>query len=165
MAVPFCGRHTFVDTRQARDVLDFRLSKCLLKEGNTMQDFSSLWLNYLENCQRSWQDMARLWTPNFPATAAKDESKPSDPLNMFSPDAWLAMFSPWLAKDANNDALASLTEAARASLNAFAPWSEAFSGRVAASQTSQQPKQEDKELSSAERAVRDAVKRSNTQDV
>jgi hypothetical protein len=127
-----------------------------------MQDFPLFWLNYLEYCQRSWQDTARLWTPNFPTTAAEDENKSPGSLDMFSPDAWIAVFFPWVSKDANSNTFAGLAEATRVSLSAFTLWSEAFSRQAAAPR--QPSRQEGKEQSSVERAVQEAIKRSNTQD-
>jgi hypothetical protein len=130
-----------------------------------VQDFSSFWLNYLEYYQRAWQDMARLWAPNLPTTDAKGGSKPSDPLNAFSPDAWSALFAPWIPRDAANNPFADLSKVAQSSLNAFTSWGNAFPGFGAVSQQTPDTKtKEDKNLSSAERAVRDAIQRSKTQD-
>ena len=133
-----------------------------------MQDFSSLWLNYLEYYQRSLQDIARLWAPNLPDAGAKGGSsgnKPFDPLSAFSPDAWNALFTPWLSLDANNNPFSGLNEAAQASLKAFVPWSEALTAFGAAVQPTPKSAPEDKSLSASERAVRDAIKRSKTQDI
>lgn len=137
-----------------------------MQRGNTVQDFSSLWLNYIELYQRSLQDFARLLVPNLPTADAKSAnggSQQFDPLSAFSPDAWNALFTPWLSQDAASNPFAGLTEATQASLKAFAPWGEAFTAFGAVAQPKATP--EDKNLSSAERAARDAIKRSKTQDI
>lgn len=142
-----------------------------------MQDFSSLWLNYLEQYQRSLQDLARLWVPNLPETGSKADAKKGgtpqfDPLSAFSPEAWSGLFAPWIAQgtasnpfDAVNNPFAGFAEATQASLKAFAPWTDAFAAFGAAAQPGKAAKKEETNLTSAERAVNEAIKRSKTQDI
>ncbi|GHT89898.1 hypothetical protein AGMMS49545_01560 [Betaproteobacteria bacterium] len=139
-----------------------------------MQDFSSLWQNYLEYYQRSLQDIARLWVPNLPTADAKGGNPQFDPLSAFSPDAWSGLFAPWLSQgtasnpfDAASNPFAGFAEATQASLKAFAPWTDALAAFGAATQPTKTKAaaKEDKNLTSAERAVNEAIKRSKTQDI
>ncbi|MDR1350042.1 MAG: hypothetical protein LBJ59_04540 [Zoogloeaceae bacterium] len=153
-------------------------------EEHTMQDFSSFWVNYLEYCQRAWLDMARLYTPGLttltgaPKVEAKGAFFPAQIPNAPSVDAWLALFTPWTPKieaeiqplqPVQANAVAGLAEAARVSMRVFMPWGgeswlDALAGQkktpaAPAKQSKQEPR-----LTSAERAVSEAIKRSKTQD-
>ena len=168
---------------ESSDVLDSTFRTNVMRRNNTMQDFTSFWVNYLEYCQRAWLDMARLYTPGLTApTGTPKEQAKGAPLPALTPnapsvDAWLSLFSPWVPKGeaeiqplqpvASN--VAALTEAASVSMRVFMPWGgESWIGMLAGQQNPKTPaKQQEPRLTSAERAeraVHDAIQRSKTQD-
>ncbi|MDR0736284.1 MAG: hypothetical protein LBF51_05550 [Zoogloeaceae bacterium] len=144
-----------------------------------MQDFSSFWVNYLEYCQRAWLDMARLYAPGLtaltetPKEQARNMPFPAQIPNVPSVDAWLSLFTPWLPKveaeiqplQPISNAAAGLAEAARVSMRVFMPWGgESWTDALASKAPTTTPAKQEHRMTSAERAVNEAIKRSKTQD-